>query len=99
MLRRARRRPARALPDPMTGEGKPASQLARHVVDNGIELVVLGLPEESAPTRRLAGSAAEPCCRWWCVLPRAMEKKMRMQKPKIALRLCARRYMSHCPEG
>jgi len=22
-----------------------------------------------------------------------------MNQPKIALRLCARRYMSHCPEG
>jgi len=27
----------------------------------------------------------------------ALENKMK--KPEIELRLCARRYMSHCPEG
>lgn len=50
---------ARALVDPVIGEGEPASQLARHVVDNSIDLVVLGLHEESALMRLLTGSRSE----------------------------------------
>jgi hypothetical protein len=33
----------------------------------------------------------------WSRLAGALEN--RMKKPEIELRLCARRYMSHCPEG
>ncbi|MDY0965261.1 universal stress protein [Massilia sp. CFBP9026] len=50
---------ARELVDPVIGEGEPASQLARHVVDNSIDLVVLGLHEESALMRLLTGSRSE----------------------------------------
>ncbi|WP_313165944.1 universal stress protein [Massilia oculi] len=50
---------ARGLLDPVIGEGEPASQLARHVVDNSIDLVVLGLHEESALMRLLTGSRSE----------------------------------------
>lgn len=50
---------ARELLDPVIGEGEPASQLARHVVDNSIDLVVLGLHEESALMRLLTGSRSE----------------------------------------
>ncbi|MGF6271726.1 nucleotide-binding universal stress UspA family protein [Massilia sp. UYP11] len=50
---------ARELVDPAIGEGEPASQLARHVVDNDIDLVVLGLHEESALMRLLTGSRSE----------------------------------------
>jgi len=50
---------ARALLDPVIGEGEPASRLARHVVDNSIDLVVLGLHEESALMRLLTGSRSE----------------------------------------
>lgn len=50
---------ARVLLDPVIGEGEPASQLARHVVDNSIDLVVLGLHEESALMRLLTGSRSE----------------------------------------
>ena len=52
-------RDARGLLDPVIGEGEPASQLARHVVDNSIDLVVLGLHEESALMRLLTGSRSE----------------------------------------
>lgn len=41
------------------GEGDPASQLARHVVDNSIDLAVFGLHEESALMRLLTGSRSE----------------------------------------
>ena len=50
---------ARELVDPVIGKGEPASQLARHVVDNSIDLVVLGLHEESALMRLLTGSRSE----------------------------------------
>ena len=50
---------ARELLDPVIGEGEPASQLARYVVDNSIDLVVLGLHEESALMRLLTGSRSE----------------------------------------
>lgn len=50
---------ARELLDPVIGEGEPASQLARHVADNSIDLVVLGLHEESALMRLLTGSRSE----------------------------------------
>jgi nucleotide-binding universal stress UspA family protein len=45
--------------DPVIGEGEPASQLARHVSDNDIDLAVLGLHEESALMRLLTGSRSE----------------------------------------
>lgn len=50
---------AHELLDPVIGEGEPASQLARHVVDNSIDLAVLGLHEESALMRLLTGSRSE----------------------------------------
>lgn len=50
---------ARGLVDPVIGEGEPASQLARHVVDNSIDLAILGLHEESALMRLLTGSRSQ----------------------------------------
>lgn len=49
----------RARMTPAIGEGDPASQLARHVVDNGSDLAVFGLHEESALMRLLTGSRSE----------------------------------------
>ena len=50
---------ARAMLDPVVGEGEVSSQLVRHVVDNNVDLAVLGLHEESALTRLLTGSRSE----------------------------------------
>jgi len=51
--------PARAFITPVIGEGEPASQLTRYVVEHEIDLAVLGLHDESILTRLLMGSRGD----------------------------------------
>lgn len=50
---------ARAYVTPVIGEGEPASQLTRYVLEHDIDLAVFGLHEESALKRLLAGSRSD----------------------------------------
>jgi nucleotide-binding universal stress UspA family protein len=50
---------ARAHVTPVIGEGEPASQLTRYVLEHDIDLAVFGLHEESALKRLLAGSRSD----------------------------------------
>jgi nucleotide-binding universal stress UspA family protein len=50
---------ARARITPVIGEGEPASQLTRYVLEHDIDLAVLGLHQESTLTRLLMGSRGD----------------------------------------
>jgi len=50
---------ARALVTPVIGQGEPASQLTRYVLEHEVDLAVLGLHDESTLTRLLMGSRGD----------------------------------------
>ena len=67
-----------------------ARHLTNQLVHSLVTLTVCNVPQAPGEARLRAGNVSR-------LRTRAPENTM--NKPKIALRLCARRYLSHCPEG